>query len=114
MALSTRAKRDLDLAVDCLRVVIYIFTGIFFGPFVYSDPQSSTLILSFWAFVLAAALFLMRKIIKWYVFLFKEPQNMKPWENFSVTSPLALLHFAQFQQFMTQKMQEKQLEAVKL
>lgn len=30
-ALSTRAKKDLDLAVDSVRVVVYIFTGIFFG-----------------------------------------------------------------------------------
>lgn len=113
ITLSTRAKRDLDLAVDCLRVVVYIFTGIFFGPYVYSDPQSTTLILSFWAFVLAATLFLVRKIVKWYVFLFKEPDNMKPWENFTVTSPLALLQFAQLQQFLAQKMKEQQVQAAK-
>jgi hypothetical protein len=106
-SLSTRAKRDLDLVVDFLRVAIYIVVAVLMGPFVFSDPQDMVLILSFWSLILAATLFLIRKLLKWYVFLFKEPENLKPWENFKVNSPLMLLQIAQLQLF-TQKLQEQQ------
>jgi hypothetical protein len=66
--LSPRAKRDLDFVVDVLRGTLYICVVVFFEPFAFTDPEETLIIAAFWAMLLAAILFVIRKALKWIFF----------------------------------------------
>jgi hypothetical protein len=80
--ISPAAKKCSNFIVDIVRATLYTVSLIFVQPFIY-DNESGLLIVSFWTFVIAIALFIARKILKWKYFLFDEKgkKELGPWEG---------------------------------
>lgn len=67
--ITAKTKKAFNFIVDILRTIFYILSLIFVQPFVF-DNGNTVLFFSFWTFVVATLLFLVRKIMKWAYFLF--------------------------------------------
>jgi ABC-type iron transport system FetAB permease component len=61
----------MNVFVDGVRTIIYVIFIVFVYPFVF-DNNNWSLTVSFGSIILAALLFVVRKILKWRFFMFDE------------------------------------------
>ncbi len=102
--ITAKTKKAFNFIVDILRTIFYILSLIFVQPFVF-DNGNTVLFFSFWTFVVATLLFLVRKIMKWAYFLFdkKGRQILGPWQSKDPMKKENLSKYADFIQYVFKK-----------
>jgi hypothetical protein len=90
-------KKTLNFIVDIVRTILYVLSLVFVQPFVY-DNSEALLMVSFWIFAIAIALFLGRKVAKWAYYLFDKKGKLvlDPWFNSDIEDAQNMAKLAQF------------------
>ena len=87
----------MNFITDIFRTIFYTLTLVFVGPYV-NDNNDTLLTVSFYTFVAALGLFIIRKSIKWVYYLFDKQGKLiiSPWKSKDVESKDNMKNFAEF------------------
>lgn len=86
--MQAKTRKYYNFFTDIARVIFYVLLIVFVEPFATGSTTSTMITVSFWIYLVALALFTVRKIIKWQYYL-RDKEGSKictPWENKSVVT----------------------------